>query len=189
MSAKAQFCIHGHDTFISGRDKSSGCSQCRRDRDVLRRSLAREAAGNPRLGRRKQRFCVRGHDTSVCGRTKNYGCLICKQETAKHRHEKDPGYRARMAKIQRARDPAKFRRSVRKYKGIQNIPETEAVPGDPCDCCSTPMVKTPMCDHDHATGNFRGWLCLSCNVGLGHIEKPGWLLMAIAYLERAKCKT
>lgn len=26
-------------------------------------------------------------------------------------------------------------------------------------------------DHDHVTGEFRGWLCTSCNISLGHYEK------------------
>jgi hypothetical protein len=39
-------------------------------------------------------------------------------------------------------------------------------------------------DHDHKTGAFRGYLCLSCNVGLGHFkDDPELLKKAIAYLD------
>jgi hypothetical protein len=40
-------------------------------------------------------------------------------------------------------------------------------------------------DHDHKTGKFRGWLCQSCNVGLGHLgDSIASLQSAIAYLIR-----
>ena len=41
-------------------------------------------------------------------------------------------------------------------------PEPEA-----CESCGRPAVKTLHVDHDHATGKFRGWLCLQCNCALG----------------------
>jgi hypothetical protein len=42
------------------------------------------------------------------------------------------------------------------------------------------------CDHDHQTGNFRGWLCKNCNTGLGLLgdDAPG-LRRMLAYLERS----
>lgn len=45
-------------------------------------------------------------------------------------------------------------------------------------------VRTPWrLDHDHVTGEFRAYLCDSCNVGLGKFnDDPDMLKRAIAYL-------
>lgn len=42
-------------------------------------------------------------------------------------------------------------------------------------------------DHDHATGQFRGWLCFECNIGLGMFrDNPAVLRRAAEYLERPR---
>lgn len=47
-----------------------------------------------------------------------------------------------------------------------------------------PKVRalTPHIDHDHRTNGVRGLLCLRCNASLGHLERPGFLTAAQAYL-------
>lgn len=41
-----------------------------------------------------------------------------------------------------------------------------------CDICACPPFKRNLhLDHDHKTGDFRGFLCARCNVGLGWVEK------------------
>lgn len=40
-------------------------------------------------------------------------------------------------------------------------------------------------DHNHTTNKVRGFLCVGCNVGIGHIEKNGghWVTKALQYLK------
>lgn len=43
--------------------------------------------------------------------------------------------------------------------------------------------KRAVIDHDHATGRVRGVLCRRCNLGLGLVERDGWLDKAIAFIK------
>lgn len=57
-----------------------------------------------------------------------------------------------------------------------------------CAICETNDwgVKGPQIDHCHATGKVRGFLCLSCNNGLGRFgDDPERLRRAATYLEPA----
>ena len=57
--------------------------------------------------------------------------------------------------------------------------------GTPCQCCSRRSEQLQL-DHDHAGAHqFRGWLCKSCNVGLGLLgDRAETLDLAVAYLAR-----
>lgn len=62
------------------------------------------------------------------------------------------------------------------YKNTENI----------CDCCGIKSDKKLLLDHDHITGEFRGWLCRNCNVGIGNLgDNIEGLDQAIAYLRKA----
>lgn len=41
----------------------------------------------------------------------------------------------------------------------------------------------PHIDHNHKTGVVRGLLCQTCNIGLGHIEREGFLEALKNYLK------
>lgn len=59
---------------------------------------------------------------------------------------------------------------------------------DQCDICAAPasqFKKRLSYDHDHATGKFRGWLCVNCNIGLGNAkDSVEILLKMIVYLKK-----
>ena len=71
--------------------------------------------------------------------------------------------------------------------------------GEECDLCGKPVYKHKseipegvdgrwgwQCDHDHDTKKFRGWLCKSCNTGLGGIgDTIESVERALKYLKRA----
>lgn len=58
-----------------------------------------------------------------------------------------------------------------------------------CECCGMPTTdgKRLRFDHDHETGDFRGWLCHHCNVCAGLMGDSSERLIALArYLENHK---
>jgi hypothetical protein len=56
----------------------------------------------------------------------------------------------------------------------------------PCDCCGILFEpKRLYLDHDHKTFKFRGWVCRSCNSGIGMLgDDIEGLEQAIEYLKR-----
>jgi hypothetical protein len=55
-----------------------------------------------------------------------------------------------------------------------------------CECCSTLLdSKLLHLDHNHLTGQFRGWLCRACNTGLGALgDNIEGLERALHYLRK-----
>jgi len=64
-------------------------------------------------------------------------------------------------------NPEAIRRIKRKAKGVKN-PSGETRTGT-CPCCG--LVGRLVLDHNHITGEIRGWLCNRCNIALGWWEK------------------
>jgi Recombination endonuclease VII len=71
------------------------------------------------------------------------------------------------------------RRSDRRRAGVKN--PTGEIKYGPCEICQ--VVTSLQYDHDHITGEFRGWLCGPCNKALGVLEKH--LDAAKRYLEKS----
>lgn len=93
------------------------------------------------------------------------------------------------AAVKRSRDaqaPAEKRAMYRRKVGL---PEpTRACPVH-CEICGRlPLAGRGLSlDHDHATGEFRGWLCGECNMGIGKLgDNISGLAAAAAYLRRAE---
>jgi len=55
-----------------------------------------------------------------------------------------------------------------------------------CDCCGTLSTTDKLqLDHNHTTKKFRGYLCRSCNIGIGNLgDTVEGLTTAIEYLKR-----
>jgi hypothetical protein len=86
----------------------------------------------------------------------------------------------------RAVESGYSRRYQRLKSGIKDAP-AERREG-PCEICG--RVGALCLDHDHATGEIRGWLCPSCNRGLGLFRDSSDLMRkAFEYLERPSWKS
>jgi hypothetical protein len=72
-------------------------------------------------------------------------------------------------------------------KASQDVKRARLSAGTPperCELCE--RIGPVHCDHDHRTGEFRGWLCRMCNTALGGLgDDVAGLTRAIAYLQRA----
>lgn len=51
-------------------------------------------------------------------------------------------------------------------------------------CCTEVSSETMVVDHCHGSSRVRGILCNLCNISLAPLERPEWLKLAVAYLER-----
>ncbi len=109
------------------------------------------------------------------------------------RRKADPvAYAKKLAMTQdwRTRNPEKAKASCwdstlrRKYKKTpEQFAAQRIAQNNGCAICRTPFTKTPHNDHDHLTGENRGLLCDSCNLGLGHFKDSVPILQqAIDYL-------
>ena len=84
----------------------------------------------------------------------------------------------------------KIREGVQKFRnGIKHAnvnKEQEQIAGRPrphtCEICHN---SGSICfDHNHETGQFRGWICTNCNIALGYIKDNVQTLQAmIVYLQ------
>lgn len=61
------------------------------------------------------------------------------------------------------------RREAKRGGFVAPIDAPLPVPNSPCDagCGRVLTLKEMHLDHDHKTGRFRGWICRSCNHGIG----------------------
>lgn len=67
-------------------------------------------------------------------------------------------------------------------KQLREAKKTAPPKPDKCDCCVT-TTDALVVDHDHVSGKFRGWLCKSCNIGIGKLgDNIEGLQQALNYL-------
>lgn len=103
---------------------------------------------------------------------------------------------AKRARVWRKNNPKKFQMTQQHYKEKQELKRIE-VAGRPrpevCELCNETAepIKNggyrTVFDHNHITGQFRGWICDRCNKVLGLIEdNPDLLKAMIVYLKENK---
>ena len=86
-------------------------------------------------------------------------------------------------------DPKKSRAKNLKNRFGISLDEYDAMLQLQSGCCKICGTNAPgpkgrfVVDHNHDTGEVRGLLCWSCNVGIGHLQdSPSILLSAFNYL-------
>lgn len=104
-----------------------------------------------------------------------YRCKLPKPLDAFHRDGKRTGGTQRECKL-----CCSIRSAVRLY-GITWEQAADFRARTECDICGPATYL--VIDHDHETNQVRGVLCQSCNLGVGAIERPGFLDKAVNYLE------
>lgn len=97
---------------------------------------------------------------------------------------------AAKARARRANDPEGQRRRQLAWRARREE-KLAAIAGRPrqsvCELCAEPSGT--VFDHDHATGEFRGWICDRCNKVLGLMRDDAKLLRKLAdYLENSDVK-
>ena len=129
--------------------------------------LPKTRASARKLGRATYftgRACPRGHIAPRL--TSSCYCLACNNEDGRRWNRKNPDTR---------------RSYAHKFHAIPA--PTRPMP-ERCECCNRKASgKRLAVDHDHETGEFRGWLCNACNTGLGLLgDKKENLESAVKYL-------
>ena len=111
--------------------------------------------------------CVHGHTTKR--QVSDRACVGCKYTQDKKRYHRN-----------REKEKTRSRGYQRK-----DLPEPTRPCPDQCELCgSFPGKRSLHLDHDHRTGQFRGWLCHMCNLSLGKFgDGVEGLERAIVYLQ------
>lgn len=123
-------------------------------------------------------------------RSRNYRNRLSPEE---RKRRSAASYAAEKARL--AADPDwKIRKQLRSACRTLGLPFEEVLAaweahGRTCDICHKPAEdekgRRLAIDHDHETGEFRGFLCGSCNTGMGLLsDDPARLRAAADYLER-----
>ena len=90
----------------------------------------------------------------------------------------------------RRRDHVKVKAREGHYKRRYGIPHSEVLAmlerqNSRCAiCCTEVSEDTLVVDHCHDSSRIRDILCNRCNISLAPLERPEWLTLAMAYLER-----
>ena len=133
------------------------------------------------------RPCKYGH---AGGRNKYGQCKECKRLCRKKWYGLNSEKKKAYLRAWRKRNPEKSREQYRRAIAKRlNLPEPTRPMPQTCEACGGPpnAYGRLRLDHCHATGEFRGWLCRGCNLGLGNFkDSVESLERAIGYLTRVE---
>lgn len=78
---------------------------------------------------------------------------------------------------------SRCRKCVKEHTKIRNKLRKKApIKPDNCECCFCSPDKWHL-DHDHVYHTFRGWLCETCNIGIGKLgDDLEGIIHALKYL-------
>lgn len=82
---------------------------------------------------------------------------------------------------------SRCRHCIKKQTKVRNKLHKKA-PDKPefCECCGKKPYKWHL-DHDHSDNSFRGWICESCNTGIGKLgDNIQGIVNALNYLMMSK---
>ena len=122
----------------------------------------------------------------------NGTCVECLADARNKRRKTPEGKQAHAKSCKKWRDAhLMWQRETNRTAGWKrrNLPSPTRPRPANCECCGRPAPKEKVLvlDHNHLTGNFRGWLCDNCNHGLGLLgDSLQGLLRAIDYLCNAE---
>lgn len=116
----------------------------------------------------------------------NERCVECTSVKNAKQYPKNPQKRKDSTARWKALNPARNKHLNRRWRGLPD--PTRPEPQECENCGGTPNGHGGLhLDHDHKTGAFRGWLCHSCNAGIGQLgDTIEGLERAVAYLRRAQ---
>lgn len=134
-----------------------------------------------------ERRCKYGHVRLARGRCKECLRLRRKRDRVKRSesaHDRYREYQRQYVSRRKAREPEWRINSRRRHNGLPAPTRTSA---GACECCGRLRKVSDRrlaLDHNHATGEFRGWLCTRCNAGIGLLgDSFSGVLQAVAYLQ------
>jgi len=103
-----------------------------------------------------------------------WACIYTRHTMARHAYNPPPGFK--LAECPFCRESHRWDRR----RGLACRTQLVKLLGPNCGICGKPAVKTLRVDHDHTTGEVRGLLCASCNIGLGSFKDDAATLRAAA---------
>jgi hypothetical protein len=178
---RKEFCIRGHRLH---QDERRYCIQCRREKRPLKNT------GKPAHWKE---FCKRGHRRHENGSREGGDCRECINEKYKENHNGCADKTKLRARIftcnQNWRRTGVINEDGSQFT-MQDYNRAFQIQGGMCKICGLHIAELKRylsADHDHATGRFRGLLCVRCNTALGNVKDNIHLLEnMISYLSSTR---